>query len=79
MARIYLASSWRNEEQPFLVKMLEAEGHLVYDFRNPMNLPLPTIVQFDLPGNDATFGEWRSSDSLTIIDKQGVVHTFGVP
>jgi hypothetical protein len=51
----------------------------VYDFRDPMNLPLPIIVQFDLPGDDAKFGEWRSSDSLTIIDKQGVVHAFGVP
>lgn len=33
--RIYLASSWRNEQQPKLVQMLRQDGHEVYDFRNP--------------------------------------------
>ena len=33
--RIYVASSWRNQEQPALVGALRAEGHEVYDFRNP--------------------------------------------
>jgi hypothetical protein len=51
----------------------------VYDFRNPMNLPLPIIVMFDLPGNNAKFGEWHSNNSLTLIDTQGVVHTFAIP
>ena len=37
MARIYAASSWRNEHQPFIVETLRNEGHLVYDFRNPFN------------------------------------------
>ncbi|CAD5277074.1 conserved hypothetical protein [Bosea sp. 62] len=35
MARIYLASSWRNPEQPALVERLRIAGHEVYDFRNP--------------------------------------------
>lgn len=35
MARIYLASSWRNELQPSMVNMLRNQGHSVYDFRNP--------------------------------------------
>jgi hypothetical protein len=35
MRQIYLASSWRNAEQPFLVRQLRAAGHEVYDFRNP--------------------------------------------
>lgn len=35
MARIYLASSWRNEHQPWLVELLRHHGHEVYDFRNP--------------------------------------------
>lgn len=35
MARIYLASSWRNSEQPALVALLYKHGHEVYDFRNP--------------------------------------------
>lgn len=33
--RIYLASSWRNDAQPAAVQALRAEGHEVYDFRNP--------------------------------------------
>jgi hypothetical protein len=35
MARIYLASSWRNQHQPWLVILLRQNGHQVYDFRNP--------------------------------------------
>lgn len=37
MARIYLASSWRNAYQPHAVVMLREAGHDVYDFRNPPN------------------------------------------
>ncbi len=33
--KIYLASSWRNEQQPAYVKLLRDAGHEVYDFRNP--------------------------------------------
>lgn len=37
MARIYLASSWRNKLQPDMVGFLKMHGHEVYDFRNPPN------------------------------------------
>lgn len=37
MARIYVASSWRNPHQPAIVHDLRAAGHEVYDFRNPPN------------------------------------------
>jgi hypothetical protein len=33
--RIYVASSWRTDIQPEVVKALREEGHDVYDFRNP--------------------------------------------
>jgi hypothetical protein len=33
--RIYVASSWRNTIQPHVVEVLRAEGHEVYDFKNP--------------------------------------------
>ena len=33
--KIYVASSWRNEFQPEVVRTLRALGHEVYDFRNP--------------------------------------------
>lgn len=37
MARIYVASSWRNPFQPGVVDALREAGHAVYDFRNPFN------------------------------------------
>lgn len=33
--KIYVASSWRNQKQPEVVKALREAGHEVYDFRNP--------------------------------------------
>lgn len=33
--KIYLASSWRNADQPRLLALLREAGHEVYDFRNP--------------------------------------------
>lgn len=35
MAKIYVASSWRNLMQPTVVELLRMAGHEVYDFRNP--------------------------------------------
>ena len=35
MARIYVASSWRNKYFPEVVTRLREAGHEVYDFRNP--------------------------------------------
>ena len=35
MAKIYVASSWRNKYFPEVVKGLREAGHEVYDFRNP--------------------------------------------
>lgn len=35
MARVYVASSWRNQYQPAVVKDLLVNNHEVYDFRNP--------------------------------------------
>ena len=35
MAKIYVASSWRNQHYPEVVQRLREAGHEVYDFRNP--------------------------------------------
>lgn len=35
MAKIYVASSWRNEYQQTVVMFLRQQGHEVYDFKNP--------------------------------------------
>lgn len=39
MAKIYVASSWRNPYQPEVVRRLLEAGHEVYDFRNPVANP----------------------------------------
>lgn len=57
MARIYVASSWRNDFQPMVVAQLERDGHQVYDFKNPPNKsgfgweqvampPKPTVEEY---------------------------------
>lgn len=33
--KIYVASSWRNQQQPQIVEALRSLGHEVYDFRHP--------------------------------------------
>jgi hypothetical protein len=33
--RVYVASSWRNVDQPLVVEFLRVAGHEVYDFRHP--------------------------------------------
>ncbi|KKM80893.1 hypothetical protein LCGC14_1335330 [marine sediment metagenome] len=33
--KIYVASSWRNQDQPGVIGFLKEHGHEVYDFRNP--------------------------------------------
>ena len=33
--KIYVASSWRNDHQPYVVQSLRGFGHEVYDFKNP--------------------------------------------
>ena len=59
MSRIYVATSWRNEEQPNMVNMLRADGHEVYDFRNP-----PGQAGF---GWEQIDPEWRGLDSFAIL------------
>lgn len=39
MAKVYVASSWRNTYQPEVVRRLREAGHAVYDFRNPVENP----------------------------------------
>lgn len=51
----------------------------VYDFRRPMELPLPKVIQFTLPDNNASFGEWTTNTSFSVIDDQNTVHSFHVP
>ncbi len=38
MAKIYVATSWRNQDQPHIIEVLRKHEHQVYDFQNPMTI-----------------------------------------
>lgn len=57
--RIYVASSWRNQFQPFVVRDLRKDGHEVYDFRNPS----PGNHGFAWSEVDADWQKWPSDVS----------------
>lgn len=64
MARIYVASSWRNAQQPLVVAQLRAAGHEVYDFRNPPPPGLPIGFRWselDLHWMSWTAAEYRAA------------------
>lgn len=66
--RIYVASSWRNIEQPEVVEMLRADGHEVYDFRRPHLGPGARGVGFHWRDIDPEWGAWTPEqfrDALT--------------
>lgn len=56
MAKIYVASSWRNQHYPQVVESLRAAGHEVYDFRNP-----PHGKGFHWSDVDPDYMEWEVS------------------
>ena len=63
MARVYVASSWRNERQPFVVGLLREWGHQVYDFRNP-----PGRTGFAWSQIDPRWQSWSAGDYLSALD-----------
>lgn len=58
MARIYVASSWRNPRQPGVVEALRAAGHAVYDFRAPPN----GVPGFQWSEVDPDWQAWSAAD-----------------
>ncbi len=71
MAKIYVASSWRNKYFPEVVARLRAEGHAVYDFRNPPHGGAGfhwTDVDPDAP--DWTFGQYAEGLHHPLAERQ---------
>lgn len=62
--KIYVASSWRNEYQPDIVKHLVAQGHDVYDFRNPS----PGNNGFRWSEIDPSWGSWTPRQYAEALD-----------
>ena len=60
MAKIYVASSWRNKYQPEVVAALRKAGHEVYDFRDPKDNP----GGFHWADVDENWQEWQPEEYI---------------
>lgn len=63
MARIYLASSWRNQDQQEYVSLLRSENHEVYDFRHPR----PGNEGFQWTSIASTWKDWSAREYVEAI------------
>lgn len=57
MHRVYVASSWRNPKQRDVVAALRADGHSVYDYREPR----PGVKGFAWSEIDPEWQAWTAS------------------
>jgi len=71
MRRIYLASSWRNEQQPEMVEILKSWGHLVYDFRNPLGK-----TGFSWSDIDPNWKNWDADEYVDALNTPIASHGF---
>jgi hypothetical protein len=71
--RIYVASSWRNEQQPGIVRALREAGHEVYDFRNPS----PNDRGFAWSEIDERWQEWTPEAFRRGLDHPLAIEGFG--
>ena len=62
MNRIYVASSWRNQYQQSVVEQLRANGHQVYDFKNP-----PNTSGFSWKELDGGWENWTAKQYVEIL------------
>lgn len=69
MAKIYVASSWRNNFQQDVVKFLRDHGHEVYDFKNPPSGNGFKWSDIDLNWQDWTTEQYRSALGHPIAQK----------
>lgn len=73
MSSIYVASSWRNPEQPAIVAALREAGHTVYDFRNPR----PGETGFQWSEIDPAWQYWSGSGFRAALNDPIAVAGYG--
>lgn len=78
--RVYVASSWRNTVQPVVVNVLRAQGHEVYDFRNPPSgtgFSWAEVKPTAAPGIAGKGSDWEAVDDyLAMIAHPRAVEGF---
>lgn len=74
--KIYVASSWRNQQQQNVVASLHRDGHMVYDFKNPS----PSNKGFSWSDIDPDWMKWTPDQYRTALDhpiaKRGFASDF---
>ncbi len=60
--KVYVASSWRNEEQPAVVEAIQGAGHEVYDFRHPSMGPSARGAGFHWSEIDSSWKFWTPDE-----------------
>lgn len=73
MSRIYVASSWRNPDQPSIVSLLRVDGHEVYDFRHPE----PGDNGFHWSEIDPEWTHWTAERYVAALDHPIAVAGYG--
>lgn len=71
--KIYVASSWRNPQQPDVVIALRSAGHEVYDFRNPN----PGDTGFSWSDIDPDWLNWDTEQYQTALKHPLAEEGFG--
>lgn len=74
--RIYVASSWRNELQPVVVRALRDLGHTVYDYRNPRH-PHQEGGGFAWSDIDPNWQSWTAQQQIESLDHEIARSGFG--
>ena len=70
--KIYVATSWRNVEQPNVVRGLRDAGHEVYDFRNPRD----GDTGFHWSDIDPDWQRWTPEQYVAALDHPIAVNGF---
>lgn len=75
---IYVASSWRNEHQPLVVRVLRGSGVDCYDFRNPAEGERGFSWQ-QAGGRSYEHGDlWKPHEILQTLEHPVAKHGFGL-
>jgi hypothetical protein len=72
--KIYVATSWRNEDQPNVVQSLLSTGHEVYDFRRPK----PGDSGFQWSDIDLKWQQWTPRAYRHALDHPAAEQGFGL-
>ncbi len=50
----------------------------IYDFSEPINLPLPKIGEIPLPGSGARFDAWVGETDIRLVDRYGRTYIVSI-